>query len=907
LASISHLAGGASHVITVAGEAGLPDSDLLAVAVTAISAGATGPTDVRLGPGPTPPSVPSIETAGPTRSAFAIVPVAADGTITAWNGASATGLTLQVSGWFSSAQVPDSDTAGLFTRLAGFGLVASTVPPGGTQVVPVLGQHDLADHALSAVLVRLRTSAKGQGRLAVGPTEASTTGVTSVAYARGVVTDLAIARLSHGSVVLRNTGAGSVRVTFAAVGEFSSGGDAGDFGDGLTIVDPVPTAAQRIGPAGAYIQTAGIGDVPSVDAAAPPSLSLQRTAVSAPSSTGSLRVDAAGMPASGVEAMHLRKGAVSAGLLLAPPGEGDATTLATSRGQAHVTGEVYGYFGGGTVMAAGLHRLDASAQGAVTHIQPDSLTFSGQPASLGDIQEGDIITSTPIALAPNGLLRSVTLVDRSSGDLVLTTSPASMDQVFQQVDLSLGTSSSTTPPTPTVARRRSGRGVLGPCSLGGHFIGARIECGLHVVTAAYTADISGSIHADLQLLLHVDPNPLNSSFFVQVSGGADVSAEFSALADDSIEVKAPVVESELPVPECSFPIAPGVIMGCHPGLVLEASGTVSNGDLGSGSVSASFTAAYDSATGGSFDHQFMHQGHATALDKSRMSVGVSLVPEIAWKVDESPLEVHAGLPLGVSFKLDGCGVLVSGTLGIEAGLGLDLFWNVGVDFTRSLTASVPLYSMPLHNCAYWTGTIFYKARSKVSSPTTSWQFHTSASGTIKSQPDSPGEGNYSMPTTSTGAKVETATKQCGFGPEQTVVDKINTDWSGPLTYYFVTPGLTIKRVDGGGGHWMVSMPSIGTNALKAKGHETTTTWSPDIFGVCHQTTDGPKNIDEWEYQLFFLDKSQCGSVVCENFVFLAPYGDMSASGSKTFQADASAPAYTFQYTLTKHCTIGRVC
>jgi len=351
-------------------------------------------------------------------------------------------------------------------------------------------------------------------------------------------------------------------------------------------------------------------------------------------------------------------------------------------------------------------------------------------------------------------------------------------------------------------------------------------------------------------------------------------------------------------------------MGCHPGISIEASGTISPQISVGGSISASFTAAYDSVTGASFGHSFTKSGHAEAsLPSPKVTIGVSVVPQIAWRVDESPLEVHAGLPLGLTFAEDGCGVLVSASLSVEVGAGLQLFWDaVGFDFTKSWTVnSIPLFNLWLHNCAYWTGTIFYKAHALQTHSTGSWRFHTSATGTIKPRPDSAGSGNYPMPTSSTGAKVEKEGKDCGFNPVQSVIDEIDTDWQGPMKYYDETPGLTIKRVDGTGGQWLVDMPAIGTNRLVTAGHETRMTWSPDIFGTCHQSTDGPNDILEWEYQFTFLDGSVCGGVVCSDFVFKAPYGVMSASGKRTYQADASSPAYTFEFTLNKHCTIGKVC
>ncbi|HEY7282741.1 MAG TPA: hypothetical protein VID47_14240, partial [Actinomycetota bacterium] len=284
----SSLAPNAIRTIRAAGAHGLPNGRIRAVALTLTASGASGPTRVRLGDGPAPPEVPTLITAGPDRSAFAIVPVSVAGTIKLWNGAAAVHVLLQVTGWFSDGAVSRSNTAGLFTRLAGYRIASPTLAPGSEKRIRVAGVQDVGT-AASAVLLRIRTTARGTGRLAMAPTVGSLKGASTLAYATGNDTDLALAKLAHGFVTIANRGSHSVKVAVAAVGRFSSGTDPHAFGDGLTVVEPVGAAAsQVVGTEGVPVATAGIGDVPAQAVSAPPSLVLLRTAVGSPTATGGL-------------------------------------------------------------------------------------------------------------------------------------------------------------------------------------------------------------------------------------------------------------------------------------------------------------------------------------------------------------------------------------------------------------------------------------------------------------------------------------------------------------------------------------------------------------------------------------------------------------------------------------------
>src|SRR4051794_7580585 len=101
LLSLTSLAARATQTVQVAGVAGT-GGNVRAVAVTIGLRAPGGATSLWAGPGSTRPATAAVVTSGAATSAFAIVPVSTAGTIQIWNGAHATGLTLDVTGWFSS-------------------------------------------------------------------------------------------------------------------------------------------------------------------------------------------------------------------------------------------------------------------------------------------------------------------------------------------------------------------------------------------------------------------------------------------------------------------------------------------------------------------------------------------------------------------------------------------------------------------------------------------------------------------------------------------------------------------------------------------------------------------------------------------------------------------------------------
>ena len=918
-----HLGANQSKQIRLAGKAGLPASNLLAASVTLRITKTGGPTRSRPMQAPSSPACRASppRDSKPRRSpSFRSPPT---GRSRLWNGAHAATVRIQTTGWFSSATVPDSDTSGLFTRLAGYKLASKKLKPGATTTVHVLGAHDVADAAISSILLRLRTTSAGIGAVGIGPTTAVAANADSLAYAAGHDTDLAVSRIVKGAVTLHNDGKKTVTVAVAAVGQFSSGADQYGFGDGLIVVDPVSVVSAAIGTAGSDVQTAGIGDVPSATTSSPPSLTLVRASASGATAIGGLMTDPTGSPSSGVEVLDHRKGGVAAGMLVVQPGQGDTSTFAEEHGQADVAAEAYGYFAGGTVIAAGFHRIDAGTAADITAVDATSVTFSGVPAALADIQVGDVFAGVSSVLAPDGLLRKVTGVTTPGGNLVLQTDPASLADVYQQGHLSIGLKTKTpvakaakaAKANAATAAARSGAGApalvgFPGCGISGYAIGVTLSCAAEQATPSADVRVGASITADLQLSFNFGHDDW---LYVRESATAAASVSVTSTSGSTqVSLQAawpegPVGADPPPVPFCTVVIPEILVeLGCHPEIEVEASGnlegTLSAEAHASGTVTDSLDSQRDRFA---VETSSTHGGSGDATGHVDAAVKVSVVPQVTWKIDESPLGLHVGVPISVNLEYDECTIAAFVSIDAEAGVEVEKF-HVGVD--RSVSSNIwsgNAYQIPLKNCVYWTGHLDYDGVVHVTSPTQTQKFHTSASGILR-QPHGihDSSGNYLVPLTGSGALTLKDTITCGFNPQQIVINEYDYNWSGNVTYLGQTPDLSVGRV---AGDWLFTMPSIGTNDLGTPGERTIHGWQSDLLGLCTQYDDGPYEYTEKQWQFTFAGADMCGtSLVCSQFKIHAPYGVMHSAGTRTVHPDGQS-TFTFGWSLDKHCTIAKRC
>ncbi|HEY7282621.1 MAG TPA: hypothetical protein VID47_13620, partial [Actinomycetota bacterium] len=617
-------------------------------------------------------------------------------------------------------------------------------------------------------------------------------------------------------------------------------------------------------------------------------------------------VDPEGSPSGGVESIQVRSGRGSAGLVLARPGQGDVSRFAMSSGDASVDAEAFAYFSGGTVIDPGLHRLDEAAQAALIDVQPGELSFSGVPDSLADLQPGDAITSPPVAMAPEGLLRHVVHVAQPAGDLVVHTSPGSIQEVYRQTDLSLGVGNGIKPiPGPDAGRPDGRRIANGQCRPSGWLIGARIGCEINEHGLGYDVTIGASIAADVQISLHIGHDDW---FYGQLSAAATASLAFDSTTSASVTLSKSF-ETEFPVDACTFELPEiGVFFFCHPGVEVEASGTLSAGISGHATIGGSAQLSIDSQAGTSFSHSTTKVAGAQMTTQDPAALVASVVPQITWRLDESPVGIHAGIPLSLNFNFDPCAVHVTGSVGVEVGLSVHAFWLVGLDVSRSLNSpALQLHTQTLRNCIYWTGTIDYNAFGVHDDGASVERLKGTASGSLvaPTKAEVRSSGFQFIHVNGSGVDVLRTKVGCG-NPPHYVWNKQTDDWGGDFTANDTgTPSLTIIPANDLG-RWLVTMSVLTSDGLTVPGERSTISNETTPEGGCKQVPAGPTAYPYWSRAYGFVDPRVNRGFIANQFYFDAPVGTMSVGGHRSV-TDASGFTYRMNFILSKHCTTKSMC
>jgi hypothetical protein len=891
------------------GHHGLPGSGLRALAVTLEVDGPKGGTEVYAGPGTHRPAAPSVVTNGKAASSLAIVPVTSTGALSVWAGRRGAAVTLTVTGWFSSRA--ESGSAGLFNRLAN--REVSSLHLGGAKhaAVEVAGHEDVPATGAAALLVRVtvRDAVRG-GLLGLGPTAKGAGAARSLQYAPGTTSDLAVVRLEAGRLALDNGGPKGVSVSLTAVGWFTSGHDAAQFGDGLQVARPQRVAkARHVGTGGLALTTAGIGSIPGATSPRPTSLVLWRSSLLAPSRNATVSVDPASASRSHIPARTVQRGRGSAGLVLTAADATNRSVVYSSAGSVTLTAEAYAWFAGSVVIADGTRVLAGTTLSAVSSVDPDQVTFTGHPAALADLAPGNVLVAGVSGATPVGLLRSVDSVDASGTDTVVATSAASLTDVVLQGSLSAGTASgppTLTKPTPRLDRRSA----TGSCDAGGSLLfgGLHLGCsgsfGDGVWTVGVDAQASASLGLDVSIGFALPPSiDVTTTMDVSASASATFTATAAADLDESYPLGERTLEPiEFPIGPVPIVIVPKVDAQLHVTGHLEATlaarAEYSAGLTAECSTDGGCSVSDHNGGSGSGSYQADLEANAKAAFEPKVE---ALLYDVAG--------VTATMSPYVGADADSC------VLTLKSGVDLDL----GVELTvldetvASASVSIPLVEstlarVVLRNCAVWSGDLSFRAHYNVagsSGPDYSYTHDGNGSSSMHINDvggDPPQYGYYSLSGSGSGVDKFTETDHiCTADGYQTNKDTYN--WSGSVTDPVNGTPISIQIQHGSGETWFLDQLSANGGAA-APADETSEAWSaPPPDGTCKLTVTHTSDITWTQdvFQVFSEGETSAGS---HRLTFTVPAGSNTSSGTASFPQDGAMAAYTLTWNLTKTCLMG---
>lgn len=352
-------------------------------------------------------------------------------------------------------------------------------------------------------------------------------------------------------------------------------------------------------------------------------------AVSVPATTGSLQVQITGLPAGSVGsvsitsasgfsqtisasqtlqvpsgAYNLKPGPVVAGTLTY---YAQASTAVSVRTGTSTTVQItYN-----TAIPNTTRILDQTAtQGLTLSTDGSTLTLPGTSGAAQSLAAGNVLAIGVTPATPYGLLRKVTAVTQSGSQVVATTTPATLADAFQQLNLKSNTAldaqklTTTGALSPGVKVRRAYRNIKVPGASG---TGSGVTCGSETavlvemldatiakdshgsLTATGEIDICPSLEFDLQYSLF--PPSINSMTATATITGdfhVNVAGQYAASFDKQVPV-ATLVSEPVPVDVFGVPVVLTPSITVFVGASGEANGSFSAGATQTASLTGGIT------------------------------------------------------------------------------------------------------------------------------------------------------------------------------------------------------------------------------------------------------------------------------------------------------------------------------
>ena len=575
------IAGGTSVDIPMLGVGGVPATGVGAVAfnLTVTNRGALS-TSITASPAGAPLPAGSNLSVGPGDSMVTLVEVGigSGGAVSVFNAAGSVDVAVDVVGWIASA--PEPGTAGLFEPVSAARLLSTAdgigqagpgqIGAGATLPVVVLGRGGVPATGVSALVVNITavTPAAATELTAFADGSTRPAHASVIATAGRTTSNRAVVPVGpSGAISLFNSSA-AVDLTVDVNGYYTDGSDPHQAGARFAAVTPLRLVDTLGGPpvtAGSptNVRVAGRAGIPASDNQVPPTGAIVGVVVSQPSVAGALTVQPGGFDAAATPDVNFVAGGTASTVSVVGLGPAGDLSLSISAGTASVVVVVFGYFIGDVILEAGAHILSAASSAAIATVTPTSVAFHGIPPQLGDVLVGDTLNVGVTPTTPNGLMRLVTAVDTSGGNLALTTTAASLDQILGQGALHL------TPDSPTLAGLRGAASSQGPSAQGAPAL--RVQGGVSgSMSWPFNLDLlpgglataSGSVSVAVGLSRDIDAHmfPPSFDFSVAATAQATASAVVFAGIQDSVTpdcLELPELPATVPIP---VPIGPVVVV-----------------------------------------------------------------------------------------------------------------------------------------------------------------------------------------------------------------------------------------------------------------------------------------------------------------------------------------------------------
>jgi hypothetical protein len=448
------------------------------------------------------------------------------------------------------------------------------------------------------------------------------------------------------------------------------------------------------------------------------------------------------------------------------------------------------------------------------------VTFSGTPAALAGLKIGDTLVAAPTTQTPRGLLRTVTGIASSGGNLVVSTTPATVHDAIAQGTLAVG-ASAIAPKAPKLGKHTTSalpaRGhVVHPsistvCSVSGAptAIGATITCHKDYNPPGASIHIEGS--AGVSISIDASISPFSG---VHVASQTEVSTSASASVDATGQgsVSHTFDLGHLSLGEVVVDIA-GVPIVLFPYFApqIAVNATYDAGLTGSAEIGASFGVSYDSDSGFSWNHQAGGSGGGTYNGQAQVAVRGTFIGALVVFIDSDPwavpsddtteedcdpetpkgCEAEAAMSVDISpygeVDADQCSIRASAGLAINIAAKLSAIDVTILDLSHSFkVASTQLFEHDLTNCAIWSGQILFKAQEHQSNPELgtvgTFDLASRSEATLATPRFPPIDDIYDAALSGSGAWVAKTPLETGCGGhEHVTIDTRKDNWGGDIT------------------------------------------------------------------------------------------------------------------------------
>ncbi len=785
------MAPGVERVVQATGHAGIPTTGVSSVFVNVTALDVAATTTLRVwangAPAPALPTLTALK--GDTVTNLIDVPVSAAGRLLVRDGAAATDVVLDVSGYGLTPTAAGASRNGMVTEVAPTILLdtrTATATPkarlgaGKFLDAQVTGKAGVPAVGASAVMLDLS---------AFSPTVV--TGLT--VYAPGTLpgtqnlsvlpgtsrTNLVLVPVGASGKVRIENQHGTVDVKLDVVGWVSNGtidvsADSANPESAELLVDTstgvgAPKAKLAKG-LDLTINVAGHAGVPANGSTTPAMGALLYVGLSTTASAY-LSVGPAGVTPSSVANVVGRAGQVMANTVFVPLSSDGRIVIHNSAASAvsiDVRVEVIAWLGGSVLLDPQTRVLDAATTTAITDLTDTTVTFSTATGSAASLHVGNVIVAPETDTTPQGLLRIVTAVVPSTGSVMLSTTTAGIADAIRNGDFTSGPPPTTPPALPGAAHPRTpatahsllSAGVSVSQSFSEDLLGGGESSGSVTASGEFAASLTASLDVHIHywsLSAEVDLNAAASESFdasLDANYTGSWSHDWTVIPEDDFGTY------DIQIGPIPIVVTPFAKFDVH------ATGSVS------GTASMGIHQSFGASVGMKITGSGVAPTH-TLDDPAPTFSGPSVSASATAKISGDPT---IGLRFdGVgeaSLKLEPYLELKAATCNVSLHAGLDLGFEVGLEIEH--VGSVDYSPTPVNlgdatlatvdipgACTHWTGTV-------------SWHgTMTQAVNNIHSTVDGSLQANGSQPSILTESSVFTGNIDCPDQPTDTITVTVN--------------------------------------------------------------------------------------------------------------------------------------